>query len=166
MIIVKRKITLWDRLYLPPIIKGMMVTFKHIFKKKFTVQYPEELRERRGRYRGAIRLNKDEQGRIKCVACELCASACPSNCITIVPSPAPPDWEDRERFPQSFEINILRCIFCGFCEEACPVEAIELTGINNLASYDRDEMIWDKNKLLEVYDITIDKPVKEHSYPT
>jgi len=145
-----------ERLYIPAILKGMWVTVKHLIRpdKHATIEYPEEKWKPYPNYRGAHRLNKDEQGRIKCVACEMCATACPSHCITIVPTPAP--WPDRERMPEKFEIDMLRCIYCGFCEEACPKKAIELTEIYDFAGSSREEMIWDKEKLLEMYELTKD----------
>ena len=100
------------------------------------------------------RLNKDEQGRVKCVACFLCATACPAHCIDIVAEPSP--WPDREKYPKVFNIDELRCIYCGMCEEACPVEAIELTSFYDLTGASREEMIFDKEKLLSVYDQTKD----------
>ena len=159
--VVRRPYTFVDRLYLPAIIRGLAVTFRHLFHKRFTRQYPEEVYDKKPGYRGAHRLNKDAEGQVKCVACELCATACPAFCIHITPSAAPPDWEGRERFPVNFEIDMLRCIFCGYCEEACPEDAIELTYIDDLSSYTREEMIWDKRKLLDMYDLTIAKqPMK------
>ena len=109
-------------------------------------------------YRGVHRLNRDEQGRVKCVACMLCATACPANCIAIEAAPAPPDWPDRDKFPATFVLDELRCIYCGMCEEACPVDAIELTHIYDLTAETREEMVFDKEKLLEVYDETKDNP--------
>ena len=100
------------------------------------------------------RLNRDEQGRVKCVACFLCATACPAHCIDIVGVESP--WPDREKYPESFTIDELRCIFCGMCEEACPVDAIELTSLYDLTGRSREEMIFDKEKLLSVYDQTKD----------
>ncbi len=95
------------------------------------------------------RLNKDAQGRVKCVACFLCATACPAHCIDIVAAESP--WPDREKYPESFVIDELRCIYCGMCEEACPVDAIELTSLYNLTGRSREEMVFDKEKLLSVY---------------
>ena len=103
-------------------------------------------------YRGVHRLNKDEQGRVKCVACMLCATACPAHCIDIVGATAPDTWPDREKYCESFVIDELRCIYCGMCEEACPVEAIELTGLYDLTGLSREQMIFDKTKLLSVFD--------------
>lgn len=155
------KLTLADKLYFPAIFKGMWVTLKHLIRpqKRVTIQYPEERRDKPTGYRGFHRLNKDEQGRIKCVACEMCATACPAHCITIEPMPTPPEWTDRERMPERFDINMLVCIYCGMCEEACPVNSIELTKIHDWASYSREEMIWNKEKLLEMYDITTDEKI-------
>ena len=116
------------------------------------MQYPEEQHVPSPNYRGVHRLNKDEQGRVKCVACMLCATACPAHCIDIVGATAPATWPDREKYPESFVIDELRCIYCGMCEEACPVEAIELTGLYDLTGLSREQMIFDKTKLLSVFD--------------
>ncbi len=153
------KLTWVDKLYIPAIIKGMWVTWKHLIRpdKNVTQQYPEERVDKPEGFRGYHRLNKDEQGRIKCVACEMCSTACPSHCITVIPEPTPEEWTDRERMPKVFQIDMLRCIFCGMCEEACPKEAIELTRIFDWAGYSRDEFLWDKEKLLDMYDKTINE---------
>ena len=109
------------------------------------------------------RLNKDAEGRVKCVACFLCATACPAHCIDIVGVESP--WPDREKYPESFSIDELRCIFCGMCEEACPVDAIELTSFFDLTGRSREEMIFDKEKLLSVYDQTKDtEPMKSQAF--
>jgi NADH-quinone oxidoreductase subunit I len=144
------------RMYLPLVVGGLTTTLKHLFSRKVTQQFPEE-RPVVGNpliYRGVHRLNKDEQGRVKCVACFLCATACPAHCIDIVGTESP--WPDREKYPESFTIDELRCIYCGMCEEACPVDAIELTSLLDLTGRSREEMIFDKEKLLSVYDKTKD----------
>lgn len=148
------KMNLWEKLYLPNILKGLGITFSHLRREKVTLQYPEEKWIPREGYRGAHRLNKDEKGRVKCVACEMCSAACPANCIHIVGGVAP--WDDREKYPVVFEIDMLRCIYCGMCEEACPREAIELTEIYDFADYSRKALIWDKEKLLSQYEATKD----------
>ncbi len=146
------EMTLVDRMYLPALIKGLAETISRLFTRKFTVQYPEEKVEVSPRYRGLHRLNKDELGRVKCVACFLCSTACPARCIEIVGAEAP--WPDREKYPVRFDIDELRCIYCGMCEEACPEEAIELTQIYDMVSRSRREMIYTKEMLLEVYEET------------
>jgi NADH-quinone oxidoreductase subunit I len=99
------------------------------------------------------RLNKDEDGRVKCVACFMCSTACPARCIHIEAEESP--WQDREKYPGKFDIDELRCIYCGMCEEACPVDAIELTHTYDIVGLTRQEMIFDKSKLLQIYDETV-----------
>jgi len=155
------KLGLAGRMYLSSLVDGLSTTAKHFFKAvgggTVTQQFPEE-RPVFGNpliYRGVHRLNKDEQGRVKCVACFMCATACPAHCIDIIGAEAP--WDDREKYPQSFVIDELRCIFCGMCEEACPVDAIELTSLFDLTGTSREEMIFNKEKLLSVFDMTIEQ---------
>ena len=149
------KLGLAGRMYWPLVAQGLTTTFKHISRSLrgdvVTVSYPDEEPQIGNPqiYRGVHRLNKDAAGRVKCVACFLCATACPAHCIDIVAEES--HWPDREKYPQSFTIDELRCIYCVMCEEACPVDAIELT------SRSREEMIFDKEKLLSVYDMTKDK---------
>ena len=159
--ITEPKLSTADKLYLTQVAAGMKVTLNHLFfVKSRTVQYPEQKRDLRiDNYRGLHRLNRDEQGRVACVACFMCATACPVDCIHIVAGEAP--WDDREKYPVQFDIDELRCIYCGMCEEACPVDAIELTPGFDVVGLSRDEMIFDKEKLLEIYDQTKDiKPRK------
>ena len=155
------KLGLAGKMYLPLFVQGLTTTTRHLFGPKVTVSFPE-VRPKIGNpliYRGVHRLNKDAEGRVKCVACFLCATACPAHCIDIVGAESP--WPDREKYPESFTIDELRCIFCGMCEEACPVDAIELTSLFDLTGRSREEMIFDKEKLLSVYDQTKDaEPMK------
>lgn len=162
-----------ERLYLPQILEGMATTAKHIAKtlagRRATVQYPEERRPLRiANYRGVHRLNRDERGRVACVACFMCSTACPAHCIHIEASASP--WPDREKYPVRFDIDELRCIFCGMCEEACPVDAIELTPEYDLVGRSREEMILDKEELIAIFDRTKNtKPRKNPritGYPT
>ena len=146
-----------ERLYLPQIWGGMKTTLRHMFKKalrdRTVVQYPEQERPLRVEtYRGVHRLNRDEQGRVACVACFMCETACPAHCIHIEGAESP--WADREKYPIKFDIDELRCIYCGMCEEACPVDAIELTPEFKLVGKSREEMIFDKEKLLLVFEQT------------
>ena len=163
------KLSLGDQFYLPQVKAGLGTTLKHLFavvvkNKHKTMQYPEEKREdlpiEQGgmalrTYRGVHRLNKDEEGRVKCVACFMCSTACPARCIHIEAETSP--WDDREKYPAKFDIDELRCIYCGMCEEACPVDAIELTYEYDMVGLTRAEMIFDKEKLLNVYDRTVEK---------
>ena len=144
----------WDRYYLPALGRGLALTLVRMFRRKDTIPYPDRKWVPVDGYRGLHRLNKDEHGRIKCVACEMCQTACPADCIDIVPEPAPWDDGGEERHPAKFEIDLLRCIYCGFCELACPKDAIELTEIYDFANYTRDSLIIDREGLLKVYDIT------------
>jgi len=163
-------LTMAEAGFLPEVFKGLGTTFKHMVgsvgrgRRSKTLCYPEERREDlplesgglpTENYRGVHRLNRDEEGRVKCVACFMCATACPANCIHIEGAEAP--WDDREKYPVKFDLDELRCIYCGMCEEACPVDAIELTPIYDIVGLTRQEMIFDKGKLLAVYDQTIDR---------
>src|SRR5882724_468241 len=88
-----------ELLYLPAIFQGLATTVRHAFKKPMTQEYPEVRPHLPANYRGVHRLNRDEQGRVKCVACYMCSTACPAHCIDIVSSPAPTEWKDREKYP-------------------------------------------------------------------
>jgi NADH-quinone oxidoreductase subunit I len=148
-----------EALYLPAIAQGIATTVKHmVLGKATTREYPEVEPTIPANYRGVHRLNRDDHGRVKCVACFLCQTACPANCIEIEATATDkndPNWRDRDKYPASFVIDELRCIYCGMCEEACPVDAIELTSIYDLTGMTREEMIFDKEKLLSVFDETV-----------
>lgn len=154
-----------EKLFLPQIVDGMRVTLRHLgrslFKQTKTVQYPEQQREITAeQYRGIHRLNRDENGRVACVACFMCSTACPVHCIHIEAGESP--WDDREKYPVKFDLDELRCIFCGMCEEACPVDAIELTNDFDLVGLTREELILSKEELLSVYDSTKDKKPRKN----
>ncbi|MFO0957862.1 MAG: NADH-quinone oxidoreductase subunit I [Isosphaeraceae bacterium] len=165
------KLNLLEKTYLPQVAAGLAITGRHILGVMFkgteiTFEYPEQQHLPTDNYRGVHRLNKDENGHVKCVACMLCATACPVHCIDIVGATAPEGWGDREKYPESFVIDELRCIFCGMCEEACPVDAIELTKLYDITGLSREEMIFDKAKLLSVFDVTKDnEPMKTGNPP-
>ena len=162
------KLSLADQFYLPQVLIGLGTTAKHMFRvlggKDRVIQYPEEKREdlplesggiHSPTSRGVHRLNRDESGRPRCVACFMCSTACPASCIHIEAGASP--WPDREKYPIKFDIDELRCIYCGMCEEACPVDAIELTSVYDIVGLTRQEMIFDKAKLLRVFDQTAKK---------
>lgn len=151
----EREQTLSERLYIPEIAKGLTNTFRHMLSKPFTVDYdgteranPAKHHTPRAGYRGEHYLKVDEDGHVKCVACFMCAAACPSECIHIEPAPTPPDWKNRERYPKRFEIDMLRCIYCGYCEEACPVDAIALSPTYNVSSETREAKVYDRDRLI------------------
>ncbi len=154
------RVGLWEATFLPAIVEGLQTTVGHIVKHKPTTQeFPEEKPELPANYRGVHRLNRDEQGRVKCVACYMCATACPAHCIYIEAAAAPPEWPDRDKFPASFVIDELKCIFCGMCEEACPCDAIEMTNEFDISGLSRDAMLFDREKLLSIYDQTSKNPL-------
>ena len=142
----------WHRLYLPSIFAGLLVTLKHMFRRKDTMQYPEEKRVFGDRYRGVPALVKDQDGREKCVACYMCQWVCPPRAITIEAEEFDADHRQHqvEKYPGKFEINMLRCIYCGLCEEACPEEAIFMSKTYVVTGLSREVLIYDKSKLYEI----------------
>jgi NADH-quinone oxidoreductase subunit I len=158
MIVKRKELTFWERLYLPALAGGFRVTIKHFIatvtgKTKVTQQYPEEPTTVLPGYRGAPYLVRDQEGKTKCVSCQLCEFVCPPKAIKIIP-PGPDgqvaDRANAEKMPKEFEINMLRCIFCGFCQEVCPEEAIFLLKDFSLTGKTRNEMIYNKEKLLSL----------------
>ncbi len=138
------RLTFLEKLYLPEIAKGLGLTFKEIFKPRFTRQYPEEKWEPTGSYRGRPVLVLEGDGE-RCVACGLCARVCPALAIEVQ---AGETNLEKERKPVKFEINMLRCIYCGFCEEACPEEAIVMSKDYELVFTSTEDAILDKERLL------------------
>jgi NADH-quinone oxidoreductase subunit I len=142
----------WGRTYVPAILGGMGVTMRHLIRNlrnrrnTATIEYPEVKRAYGPRHRGRHYLKKRPSGDPRCVACYMCATACPADCIFIVagehPDPA------IEKYPVEFVIDGLRCIYCGYCVDACPEDAIAMTRDYELASYHREDFIWDKEYLL------------------
>jgi len=118
--------------------------FLHAFRPRETVQYPEERIPLPPRWRGRIVLSRDPDGEERCVACYLCAAACPVDCIALQ---ATQDATGR-RYPEFFRINFSRCIFCGYCEEACPTLAIQLVPDFEMSEYRRENLVYEKEDLL------------------
>jgi NADH-quinone oxidoreductase subunit I len=153
----RKPLSFWDRIYLPAILKGMFITFSHIFKKRPTINYPEKTRPFSPVFRGLHILNRDEEGRENCTACGLCAVACPAEAITMEAAERKAGEENlyrEEKYAAKYEINMLRCIFCGLCEEACPKDAIYLSETFAPADYQRKQFIYNKNELLIPHPIT------------
>ncbi|MBL6975257.1 MAG: NADH-quinone oxidoreductase subunit I [Deltaproteobacteria bacterium] len=139
--------------YLPEVWNGMKRTSRHFFanllmkKGIATIQYPDEKVTYPPRFRGNHRLMHREDGSVRCVACYLCSTACPADCIHIVAGET--DDTDVEKAPTVFEIDHLRCIFCGFCEEACPCDAIRLdSGEHRVPAFCRKDEMSGKEDLL------------------
>lgn len=135
--------------------RGFVVTFKHLFKKPITLDYPRKKKPMTPRYRGKHFLERYDDGTERCVCCGLCAAACPADAIYMEPD----ENENGERFAKIYEINLIRCIFCGFCEEACPEEAIFLGHEYEFSNDTRDSFIYAKDQMLVPLDRT-DNPFK------
>lgn len=143
----------WEKLYIPQIIAGMKITLGIMLRKPVTLKYPEERPTIPKGYRGIPTLVKDQNGREKCVSCQLCEFVCPPKAIRVTPGevdPNSPNAELVEKAPKAFEINMLRCIYCGMCQEVCPEEAIWLQNEYSLNGYTRDSLIHNKEKLYEL----------------
>lgn len=145
--------TFLEQLYLWNILKGMIITFLHIFKKQPTIRYPEQKREFSRVFRGLHILNRDNEGRENCTACGLCAVACPAEAITMEAAERLDSEKHlyrEEKYAAKYEINMLRCIFCGLCEEACPKQAVYLRHDMFVPVFtDRSEVIYGKDQLVE-----------------
>ena len=154
-----KKLSFMEKLYIPAILGGMLITFKHLFRKNNTLKYPEETKKFAPVYRGMHVLKRDEEGRENCTACGLCAVACPAEAITMTANEREKGEEGiyrEEKYAETYEINMLRCIFCGLCEEACPKEAIFLTDRIVPTNFERGEFIYGKDRLVEKVDARID----------
>jgi NADH-quinone oxidoreductase subunit I len=147
-------------MYMLPILKGLWTTLRSMAEKPVTIQYPEEKRPVKPRFRGRHALHRYENGLEKCIGCALCAAACPSDAIFVEAAENTDEerYSPGDRYASIYEINMLRCIFCGFCEDACPTEAIILEDNYELTYLDRRSAIYTKERLL--------KPVPEGGKPT
>ncbi len=143
-----------------PLIRGMWTTLRSMLEKPVTVQYPEEKRPVRTRFRGRHALKRYDNGLEKCIGCALCAAACPSDAIFVEAAENTDEkrFSPGERYASTYEINMLRCIFCGFCEDACPTEAIVLEDNYELSFVERAKAIYTKDMLLD--------PVPDGGKPT
>lgn len=152
-------LTLWEKLYVPEVLRGLGITTKHFAsnmlgfvkppkgKKRsvFTVYYPEERVTLPAAYRGRPVLVAREDGTEKCVACGLCEKICPAAAISIVAG----EREDSERYPLTYSLDMARCVYCGYCEEVCPKEAIVMSAeYEGLAERDRSQLLYTKERLL------------------
>lgn len=153
------ELTLWERLYIFEIIRGMYITTQHFFKNMIgfiippkgqkrsimTVYYPEEKLDLPPAYRGRPLLVMNSDGDEKCVACGLCEKICPANAISIIAE----EKNNGDRFPSSYTLDMARCVFCGYCEEVCPKEAIVMSSeYEGLARRNRSNLCFTKDKLL------------------
>lgn len=138
-----KSFTLWELLV------GLKLTGKYFFKKKITIQYPEETTPTSPRFRGLHALRRYANGEERCIACKLCEAVCPALAITIE---AGPRESDGQRRTTAYEIDLFKCIYCGFCEESCPVDSIVETDLSHYAFEKRGENIMTKQKLLAIGD--------------
>ena len=160
----RRRLTWWERTYLPAVAQGLWLTSKHFWGNLFlhlahriglfkdrqaavTIQYPDQLRKTSPRLRTRHRLTKRADGTPRCVACMMCETVCPARCIYIVAAEHPDP--DVEKYPKSFDIDLGLCVYCGYCVEACPEDAIRMdTQRHDIASYSRDGMWLDIKELI------------------
>jgi NADH-quinone oxidoreductase subunit I len=168
------ELTFWEKLYVPQILCGLKITFRHFFRNLYlhiahrvgrlmhlraaaTIQYPEELRPLMSRFRSRHRLTVRDDGTPRCVGCMLCETVCPAKCITIVAGEHPDP--NVEKYPIRFDIDLGVCVYCGYCVEVCPEDAIRMdTGILDLAAYSRAQMQLDIHELM---DPKLRKPITE-----
>ncbi len=138
-----------NSLLLLELLKGLFVTGRHLFYRKFTVQYPEEKAPISPRFRGLHAQRRYPNGEERCIACKLCEATCPALAITIE---AGPREEDGSRRTTRYDIDLYKCIFCGFCEESCPVDAIVETHVYEYHFEEKGENIMTKERLLAIGD--------------
>lgn len=139
---------LLKNVFMTEIIQALWVTWKHLFVRSVTFQYPHQKRVIPDAHRGALALLRYEDGTERCVGCDLCEAACPSHCIRVVSE------EDKnnplQRYASEFYIDMTKCVFCGFCVEACPVNALGMTKLYEYATEDKRELMFDKDKLYAI----------------
>ena len=135
-------------LFLIELLRGMMLTGRHLFARKITVQYPEEKTPQSPRFRGLHALRRYPNGEERCIACKLCEAVCPALAITIESE----QRVDGTRRTTRYDIDLTKCIFCGFCEESCPVDSIVETRILEYHGEQRGDLIYTKPMLLAIGD--------------
>ncbi|HKJ84108.1 MAG TPA: NADH-quinone oxidoreductase subunit NuoI [Mariprofundaceae bacterium] len=145
MSLLKRTVRTW---LLTELVRGLMLTGRYLFKKKITVEYPEERTPLSPRFRGLHALRRYASGEERCIACKLCEVVCPALAITIESE----ERDDGTRRTTLYDIDMTKCIYCGLCQEACPVDAIVETQVFEFASEDRASLVYTKDMLLEVGD--------------
>jgi NADH-quinone oxidoreductase subunit I len=158
-VVSNKKMSFLEKIYLPAVFGGVIITIKHLFRRKATVRYPEKKRDFSEIYRGMHVLKRDDHGAERCTACGLCAVSCPAEAITMTAAEREKGEEHlyrEEKYASVYEINMLRCIFCGLCEEACPKEAIFLTDRMVITDFTRDGFIYGKDKLVEPVNNRVD----------
>ncbi|MEK7433758.1 MAG: NADH-quinone oxidoreductase subunit I [Cyanobacteriota bacterium] len=175
MIKVSREVKdLKEDLYIFEIVKGLVVTIGHMLKNVFNlkklpvIDYPNQEKGIPQGYRGMHRLTQREDGTPKCVACMMCATACPAECIHINATES--ENKEIEKYPERFEIDLLECIFCGMCVEACPVDAIRMdSGVYSIVKTNRRDFVINKEQLLAVKpqsesakELNIEKPMHDY----
>jgi NADH-quinone oxidoreductase subunit I len=134
----------------PDIFKGLSVTFRSMFRKRNTIQYPEQRKPTAPRFHGRHLLNRYDDGLERCIGCELCAYACPADAIYVQGADNTPEerYSPGERYAGIYQINYNRCIFCGLCIEACPTRALTMTNEYELSAETRGELVYSKERLL------------------
>jgi NADH-quinone oxidoreductase subunit I len=128
--------------------QGLAVTLKYFFKKKITIQFPEERTPISPRFRGLLALRRYPNGEERCIACKLCEAVCPALAITIESE----EREDGTRRTTRYDLDTFKCIYCGLCEESCPVDSIVLTSVQHYHYSERGQNIMSKSKLLAIGD--------------
>jgi len=156
-VMVERIRRLFRTFLLVELVKGMLLTGRHLFRRKITVQYPEEKTPMSPRFRGLHALRRYPNGEERCIACKLCEAVCPALAITIESE----QRTDGTRRTTRYDIDLTKCIFCGFCEESCPVDSIVETHILEYHGEERGDLIYTKPMLLAVGDLYEEKIAKD-----